>query len=128
MGNEEEITEGNGQAISTPVIKPTVGRIVYYKLSQTNAEQINKRRNDYGQNPKTDWPAGAQAHVGNRAEVGEIYPMIIVRVWPEDTHGVNGQVLLDGNDLFWVTSVAQGEAEGDWDWMPFQKTQQLRAA
>jgi len=29
---------------------------------------------------------------------------------------VNGQVLLDGNDLYWATSVANGPGARQWRW------------
>ena len=98
--------------------QPSVGRIVHYKLRASDVESINKRRKDYSDNDKTNWPMGAQAHVGNQVAEGEVYPMVITRVWPEDTHGVNGQVLLDGNDLFWATSVKEGNESGEWNWPP----------
>ena len=107
-------------------IIPTVGRIVYYKLSTQDAEEINKRRSDYAQNDKSVWPMGAQAHVGNHVEAGEIVPMIVVAVWENEL--VNGHVFLDGSDTLWVTSRPKGEEPGNWDWMPFQKDQQARLA
>jgi hypothetical protein len=118
----EENADGTIKPTST--VKPTVGRIVYYKLSELDANSINKRREDYRKNPKTDWPQGAQAHVGNQALVGHIYPMVIVAVWNDEL--INGHVILDGNDSFWATSVKIGSDNGNWDWMPFQKDQQLK--
>lgn len=105
---------------------PTVGRIVYYKLSETDAYQINKRRDDYGLKPELEWVPGSQRHVGNRVSAGDVFPMIVVRVWNEEKVSVNGQVFLDGNDTFWATSVHQGEGGHEWDWMPYQKDQQAR--
>jgi hypothetical protein len=93
---------------------PSVGRIVHYMLSQNDAEQINRRRTSGAsiaeRIPSEKWPIGAQAHIGNRAEEGQVYPMLIVRVWsatPNDVTAVQGQVFLDGNDVFWATSVSQ---------------------
>ncbi|WP_434315849.1 hypothetical protein [Leifsonia sp. P73] len=101
---------------------PTIGRLVHYTLSEADAEQINRRRDDaerwrLAQRKRTlDGEAaevtGSQKHIGNRAEAGQVYPMLIVRTWgstPESV--VNGQVFLDGNDSLWVTSVGQGEGE-----------------
>jgi hypothetical protein len=102
-------------------IIPTIGRIVHYKLSEADAEQINRRREDAEANrvkvSRGFAPAvtGSQKHIGNRAEAGQVYPMLIVRTWgstPESV--VNGQVFLDGNDTLWVTSVGQGEGERRW--------------
>lgn len=91
------------QSTSTLVRAPSVGRLVHYRLSAKDAETINHRRTQ---------------HVGNPANEGDILPMIMVRVWPGDTHGVNGQVLLDGNDQLWVTSVAEGDGPGTWSSPP----------
>ncbi len=98
---------------------PTIGRIVHYRLRDTDADAINRRRKDA--RAKMDWhrenKTGAQVHVGNDVSGGEIYPMIITRVWGTDpTSAVNGQVLLDGNDLYWVTSTALGDEPGRFCW------------
>lgn len=124
---------------------PTVGRIVLYKLSEQNAGEINRRRTtgksiaerlkwgSAGRHAEAipantedgslrAWPAGAQAHIGNNAEAGQVYPMVICRIWgstPESA--VNGQVLLDGNDTFWATSTTCGDGEGQWQWPTIQK-------
>jgi len=108
-------------------MEPTVGRIVYYKLSAQDVEAISRRREDYRNNNKENWPMGAQAHIGNPAREGVIVPMIVTAVWPgeygEGSFGLNGQALLDGNDVLWITSAKQGSNNGQWDWMPFQKAQ-----
>lgn len=66
------------------------------------------------------WPAGAQAHIGNTAAEGDIVPLVVVRVWPneygEGIPGVNGQAFLDGNDVLWVTSAKEGTEPGTWAW------------
>src|SRR6185503_1767087 len=92
---------------------PTIGCIVHYRLSQGDAEQINRRRTnsaeivDRAKSFPPEWPAGAQAHIGNEVHEGDVFPMMIVRVWGEFPESVvNGQVFLDGNDVFWTTSVA----------------------
>lgn len=99
-------------------MKPTTGLIVHYKLSAADCEQINRRRDDskrHFQDNTGDAP-GWIAHVGNRANPGEIVPLMIVRVWPGDR--VNGQVTLDGNDSLWVCSACQGHMDGQWSWHP----------
>jgi hypothetical protein len=114
----------------------TIGRTVLYTLTTIDAEQINRRRttgysisdriknngselNQMTNLPDT-WPLGAQAHIGNNAYAEESYPMVVVRVWPNEfgvgIPGVNGQVLLDGNDTFWVTSAKEGTEPGAWHW------------
>lgn len=104
-------------------MKPTIGRIVHYKLSAFDAEAINKLRADWkamatdrDQTPHD----GYQAHIGNAAEAGQVYPATIVRVF--DPHGDSGtsnlQVALDGNDTYWATSRRTGEDDGTWAWPP----------
>ncbi|MEU5259009.1 hypothetical protein [Amycolatopsis sp. NPDC021455] len=101
---------------------PTIGRTVHYTLTQADADAINARRagatklNAAGVTLASQ-NLGALIHTGNRAEEGDVYPMVIVRVWgdrPESA--VNGQVHLDGNDLHWVTSVQCGSGPRYWTW------------
>lgn len=74
---------------------PTLGRIVAYKLTRFDADTIRSRRT----NDTTD------CHVGNSVAAGDVFPMVITRVWSTMPGGaVNGQVLLDGNDTFWSCS------------------------
>lgn len=82
---------------------PSVGRIVHYRLSALDVETIRRHR----AMPSTEF--GATAHRGNAVSEGDIFPMLIVRVWgtsPESA--VNGHVFLDGNDTLWVTSCTVG--------------------
>jgi len=108
-------------------MKPTIGRIVIFKITEEMAQQINRRRTTGASIakrlsllPTADWPAGAQAHIGNTVSAGEEYPLVVVRVWPDEfgsgVPGVNGQVILDGNDCLWVTSVGEGPNAGQWHW------------
>lgn len=111
-------------------IKPTVGRIVLFKLSKADADEINKRRDDvavyHKSYPELNVDTGFQVHVGSPAYAGQVLPMIIVAVWGETL--VNGKVFLDGNDDFWALSIEKGEEDHRWDWMPFQKDQAARMA
>lgn len=105
---------------------PTTGRIVLYTLSEDNATAINRRRTDSRSiRDRMDaappqWPAGAQAHIGNSAHEGDVVPLLIVRVWPNeyghDVPGVNGQAMLDGNDALWITGAREGTEPGTWAW------------
>lgn len=101
---------------------PTICRIVRYRLSSSDIQQINKRRQDYraalreAGGPTSD---GYQAHVGNDVQIGQVYPAMIARVWsvnPAPGAAVNLQVFLDGNDTYWATSRAEGPGEGQWEW------------
>ena len=102
---------------------PSIGRIVHYRLSAADAEQINRRRTDSNrinlrmalQPPQ--WPEGAQAHIGNEAREGDVFPMMITKVWGNDPESaVNGQVYLDGNDVLWATSVRVGDQPRSFSW------------
>lgn len=106
---------------------PTIGRIVHYRLSMDDADQINRRRTDggsiaqrmkYGDDPLLKaWPAGAQAHIGNGVKEGDIFPMMITRVWGSTPgSAVNGQAYLDGTDVLWVTSVCVGDGPRTFSW------------
>lgn len=123
-----------------------VGKIVQYTLTEEDARQINRRRTtgraiaarieNNGQ-IATDgavigeqWPLGAQAHIGNPASTGDTLPLMVVRIWPnefgEGKTGINGQVFLDGNDVYWVASIEESESvlgglsaepkQGRWNW------------
>lgn len=86
--------------------RPTVCRIVLYRLSEDDATAVNRRRNI---DPST----------GNRVQAGETYPMVITRVWGDQPDSaVNGQVLLDGGDTLWATSVLFGEGPRHFTWPP----------
>ncbi|MEU8196355.1 hypothetical protein AB0C10_21465 [Microbispora amethystogenes] len=108
--------------------RPTIGRIVHYMLSEQDAKAINKRRDDFHAyqhahaptaEPGQPGATGHQAHLGNHAEAGQVYPALVVRVFPGGTE-VNGvcnlQVHLDGNDTYWATSRVEGDQPGTWAW------------
>lgn len=104
---------------------PSVGRIVLYKLSEQDAEQINKRRSDFAETLRESRKAGKPldsgyvAHIGNPAEAGQVFPAMVVRRWGDaPTASIQLQVSLDGNDTFWATSVNEGDGERQWSWPP----------
>lgn len=107
-------------------IVPTLGRIVWYKMANWCAEEVNRRRKhaydsiDYHRHYKR----GTQVHQGNSVEAGKLYPAMIVAVWGDAPDScVNLKVFLDGSDDLWVTSVKVGEDDHTYQWMPFQKWQ-----
>lgn len=96
---------------------PTIGRIVHFKLGDANVHEINRRRDDARASAISGDKTGAQVHVGNAPSEGDVYPMLITRVWdsePTEDSVVQGQVFLDGNDVLWVTSAQQGDGEYQW--------------
>lgn len=101
---------------------PSIGLIVPYKLTAEQAVEINRRRTDAGSIAaliaEDKWTAGAQAHFGNPVQIGDVFPMIVVAIFPDEfgqgNPGVNGQVFLDGNDSLWITSASEGPDEGQW--------------
>lgn len=104
------------EAATTPPVEPRerpafVGQCVLYRVSEEDTSTINYRRVRAARFPQLR-RNGEQAHLGNAATVGDIYPMVIIRVWVNGS--VNGQVLLDGNDVLWVTSRAEGDKPGTW--------------
>lgn len=108
---------------------PTPGRIVAYKISAPDAEAINKRRADLHTSGFAQQNTGGQCHIGNGVALGDVYPMVITKVWSSmDGGAVNGQVLLDGNDALWVTSRAElldeqtGEPTPGY-WAPFPRAE-----
>jgi hypothetical protein len=102
---------------------PTIGRIVHYKLSDMDAEAINRRRTNSSailsrmQADPPQWPEGAQAHMGNSVAAGDVYPAMIVRTWGNTAESaVQLQVFLDGTDAYWATSRTCGEEPGTYAW------------
>lgn len=95
---------------------PVIGAIVHYTLSMQDAERINRRRVANQAKIAND-ALGYVAHTGNAVAVGDVFPMVITRRWGDRPESkVNGQVLLDGNDTLWVTSVVVGEGVGTYSW------------
>ena len=100
-------------------MKPTIGRIVIYKVSGHVAQAINNRRKDARE--KMAWHqalrSGAQVHVGNEVKEDDEFPLVITKVWGDnETSSFNGQLMLDGSDLFWVTSTHIGEKRDECRW------------
>lgn len=104
----------------------SLGRIVHYRLAEADAQDINRRRHDFSafsrmytrpDQPGNPGATGHVGHFGNPVKPGDVYPAMIVRIFPENPHDiVNLQVHLDGNDLYWATSRHQGDGEGQWQW------------
>jgi len=104
-------------------MKITTGRTVLYVLNEADVDAINRRRTSgasIAERIKEEkWPLGAQAHIGNTVQVGDICPAVAIRVWGDgENPPVNFQVLLDGNDTYWATSRHEDESKsaGTWHW------------
>ena len=86
-------------------------------LSKQDAEEVNRRRVERVGHA-ANWPAGAQAHVGNQATALDIVPVIVV--WPHHNEDstFDGQAFLDGNNVLWITSVpySQEPKPRTWHW------------
>lgn len=76
----------------------TVGRVVHYVLSASDAQEINKLH-EAANIPFDERVPGIQYHTGNRVEAGEHCAMVVVKVWNSDIGLINGKVLLDGLDV-----------------------------
>lgn len=90
---------------------PTIGRIVLYTLGAIDAQLITNGRRPVSGLAVTD--------VGNKVQAGDVFPAMVVRVFP-GADVVNLQVLLDGNDTYWATSVGEGQPSEQraWHWPP----------
>lgn len=85
--------------------KPSIGRIVHYRLTRADASKASLPRDG-----------------GNPHEAGQVLPLVVCRIFEDEygpgVPGVNGQVLVDGRGSLWVTSIQEGEGEGQWSWPP----------
>lgn len=85
-------------------MKPTIGRIVHYTLSENDVKQFG---------------------VGSgNVKAGDTFPAIILRAWGSDpTSAVNLRVFVDGPSDIWLTSRTgapgdQINVPGQWNWPP----------
>lgn len=95
----------------------SVGRIVHYTLTEFDADEINRRRADAQREGAGN--TGKIVHVGNSAAAGEVCAAIVVKAFTGDR--ANLQVMLDGNDALWRTSVPwalSSAGRGNWSWPP----------
>jgi hypothetical protein len=96
---------------------PNPPRLVLYQLTVEDIRQIEHQR-------RARNGAGELIHRGNAVAPGQVFPMLIVRLWGLP-HGsrtidpdtpVNGQVWLDGTDTHWVQKVVHGNEAGQFTW------------
>lgn len=81
-----------------PVKAPVIGQIVHYRLSAANVETLTNR------------------HPTTAAE-DDLVVLTVTGGIPEGG-GVNGQVLIYGEEPLWVTAVPEGDGPGTWCWPP----------
>lgn len=96
---------------------PSIGRIVHYTLSAQDVDTIACRRSASGRY-LAEHLESVQILVGNPVREGDVFPMMIVRVWEASMPLVQGQVFLDGSDTLWVTSITEGTEPGTYAWPP----------
>jgi hypothetical protein len=95
----------------------TPGRIVLYKLSESDCQRITLQReaSQYSVRPVgSPGTFTGQLRIGNTPNPGDVVPAIVVTAWTSEMF--NGQALLDGNDALWLTSVHEGDGEGQFTW------------
>lgn len=84
---------------------PSVGRIVHYKLTDSDAKLIDQKQ-------PLDSPPQR-----NPVRPGQVYPAMVVAVFGNGDHA-NLQVFLDGETSYWACSRAEGDQPGFWSWPP----------
>lgn len=87
-------------------MKPTIGRIVHYRLSDKDVGLLRM------------WCTQSGAECAPVSE-GQLVAMIITAVsLTAEQHFVNGQCFLDGELRYWVKGADFGEMPGTWSWPP----------
>jgi hypothetical protein len=116
----EEAYDTRRHVAASTAVLPTLGRTVHIILTQAHSEQVMRRRTharSIAQRMEKDlWPAGAQAHIGNPVDAGDLAPLVVTKVNDDGT--INGQALLDGCDVLWITHASEGTEPGTWQWPP----------
>jgi threonine aldolase len=96
---------------------PVLGQIVYYMLSQRDADAVNRHRTDYmlNRDAVSSGPGpGYVAHIGTDAKRGDVLPATVVALHYYDQPAANLQVHLDGTDTFWAAATTEGPGEEQW--------------
>jgi hypothetical protein len=88
-------------------MKPEIGQVVLYSLTEQQAEQISRRRQQGG---STGLAIGVLP--------GDSVPMLVAAIasgYEDGLCAVAGRLLIDDeDDDWWVTSVTEGIAPGAW--------------
>lgn len=84
-------------------MKPTIGRIVHYRLSAGDVQSINIQH---------------AARDRNAVHADMVLPAMVTAVFGEESGTANLAVQLDGTGTYWATSRAEGDGQGQWSWPP----------
>jgi hypothetical protein len=89
-------------------MKPDIGQVVLYSLTEQQAEQISRRRQET-----------ASQGFAPGVLPGDAVPMLVAAIasgYADGLCAVAGRLLLDDDDEenWWVTSVTEGVAPGAW--------------
>lgn len=106
-----------------------LGDIVLYILDEADAAKINAWRSNFRafnsreaghKHPHVPGKQGATghiAHTGLETTAGDVLPAIVVDDKSDDGR-LGLKVLLNGNDTYWATCVAEGMSPGEWHYRP----------
>lgn len=111
----DEIKRTIGVQGRTPpaVQRPSIGRIVHYRVTAAEATRSNARR-EWGLMffPKALRPRYAETPL----EAGAVVPVMVTGV--HQTGWISGVAFLDGDDTLWIGAATEGDKPGAWFWPP----------
>lgn len=84
----------------------TPGRIVLYKLSQDDTDELMELAQE------KNW-------MFNKPQPGDVIPAIVVKVFSDGSF--NGKAFLDGEPDLWITSIKEGSEPGQYQWPIIEK-------
>jgi hypothetical protein len=86
---------------------PDIGQVVLYSLTEQQAEEINRRRQQ-----------SSDLGYGSGVIPGDVVPMLVEACaagYDDGICAIAGRLLLDDEDEnWWVTSIVEGVAPGAW--------------
>lgn len=102
-------------------MRASAGRTVMYTLSQQDAEEVNRRRDDFETGMACALHIGYQGHVGDPVHPRDVLPAVVIAVYTNAIMPdlVDLRVLLPGNDVLWAPLRPEGTRAEDtavWNW------------